>query len=227
MFEVDLQTDWTTRPLTISERFKFNKRNQKEGENVSEYVVELKRLSTYCDFGTFLEDALRDRLVCGLRSETIQKKLLAEEALTFDSAVKISTAMEMAEKDTVSFGGVETATVNKVKTKSFSIVKKSDTKPGTTLRKKYECYRCNGNHHSDSCMHKNSKCYNCGKIGHLANKCRNRKVKKTNFVEESSDDDVVLLVYSNSDNKSNQPFKASLMLDNEDAVSQSKALCSS
>lgn len=62
-------------------------------------MVKLKRLSTYCDFGTFLGDALRDRLVCGLRSETIQKKLLAEEDLTFDSAVKISTAMEMAEKD--------------------------------------------------------------------------------------------------------------------------------
>lgn len=50
----------------------------------------------------------------------------------------------------MSFGGVGTATVNKVKTKSFSTVKKSEAKSGTILRKKYECYRCNGNHHSDS-----------------------------------------------------------------------------
>lgn len=61
--------------LVISERFKFNKRNQKEGESVNSYVVELKRLSTHCEFGTFLLKALRDRLVCGLRSETTQKKL--------------------------------------------------------------------------------------------------------------------------------------------------------
>lgn len=61
--------------LVISERFKFNKRNQKEGESVNSYVVELKRLSTHCEFGTFLLKAVRDRLVCGLRSETTQKKL--------------------------------------------------------------------------------------------------------------------------------------------------------
>lgn len=34
---------YNPKPLTISERFKFHKRNQKEGEKISEYVVELKR----------------------------------------------------------------------------------------------------------------------------------------------------------------------------------------
>lgn len=63
------------KPLVISERFKFNKRNQKEGESVNSYVVELKRQSTHCEFGAFLPEAIRDSLVCGLRSETTQKKL--------------------------------------------------------------------------------------------------------------------------------------------------------
>lgn len=89
--------------LVISESFKFNKRNQKEGESVNSYVVELRRLSIHCEFGAFLPEALRDRLVCGFRSDTTQKKLLSEANLDFDKAVQISHAMETAEKDTLTF----------------------------------------------------------------------------------------------------------------------------
>ena len=78
------------KPIVISERFKFHKRNQKEGEKVKDYVVTLTKLSMDCDFGAFLPEALRDRLVCGLRSETIQRKLLAEEKLTYEQAVQIA-----------------------------------------------------------------------------------------------------------------------------------------
>ena len=39
------------------------------GENVAQYKAELQRLSEHCDFKDYLSEALRDRLVCGLRSE--------------------------------------------------------------------------------------------------------------------------------------------------------------
>ncbi|GBM70961.1 hypothetical protein AVEN_112011-1 [Araneus ventricosus] len=61
--------------LVISERFRFHKLNQTEGESVAEFCIQLKKLSTNCEFGHLLNDSLRDRFVCGLRSETIQKKL--------------------------------------------------------------------------------------------------------------------------------------------------------
>ena len=32
------------------------------------FVVKLKRLSLKCEFGMFLEEALHNRLVCGLRN---------------------------------------------------------------------------------------------------------------------------------------------------------------
>ena len=56
----------------IAERFQFHKRTQKEGESVAEYVAELKRLLNHCQFEAYLDDALRDRLVCGLRKESTQ-----------------------------------------------------------------------------------------------------------------------------------------------------------
>ena len=76
-----LKNYYMPKPLVISERFKFNKRNQREGESVNEYVCELKKLSSFCEFGDFLKEALRDRLVCGLKSEAIQKKTFVRKRL--------------------------------------------------------------------------------------------------------------------------------------------------
>ena len=66
------------KPLIIAERFKFHRRGQGEQESVSDYMAELRRLADKCRFGSHLEEALRDRLVCGLRNVAVQKKLLAE-----------------------------------------------------------------------------------------------------------------------------------------------------
>lgn len=85
---------------------------KKDGESVNLYVVELKILSIHCEFGAFLPEALRDRLVCGLRSETTQKKLFSEANLDFDKAVQISHAKETAEKDILAFFSSETAAHN-------------------------------------------------------------------------------------------------------------------
>ncbi len=67
---------------------------------VAEYVAELRRLSAHCEFGAFLDDALRDRFVCGLCSETTQKKLLVEANLTFARAVEHAQSMESAASKT-------------------------------------------------------------------------------------------------------------------------------
>ena len=40
---------------------------------------------------------LRDRLVCGLRNERMQRRLLAKATLTFDKALKMAQAFETAE----------------------------------------------------------------------------------------------------------------------------------
>ena len=70
-----LHTHLNPKPLTIVERFKFYRQMQREGESVAEYIVMLKELSTHCDFRTFLNDALRDCLVCRLYKKAIQKQV--------------------------------------------------------------------------------------------------------------------------------------------------------
>ena len=53
-------------PIIIAEPYKFYCRNQSENENITEYLAELRKLTLNCDFKDFLDQALRDRFVCGL-----------------------------------------------------------------------------------------------------------------------------------------------------------------
>ena len=64
--------------IVIAEQFNFYCRCQGEGESVGDFVAELRRLASSCEFGDFLDDALRDRLVCGLSNETAQRRLFTE-----------------------------------------------------------------------------------------------------------------------------------------------------
>jgi len=88
-----LQQHLSPKPLEMAERFRFYKRNQREGETVLAYVAELKKLATHCNFFANLNEALRDRLVCGLQNMQIQRRLLSEANL------KYSKAMEAAVRD--------------------------------------------------------------------------------------------------------------------------------
>ena len=69
-------------------------------------MTELKRLSEHCDFGVTLEDMIRDRLLCGVRSPKIQQRLLAETELSFDRALKIASTMVRAEKNVCDIAGL-------------------------------------------------------------------------------------------------------------------------
>ncbi|UYV79781.1 hypothetical protein LAZ67_18000637 [Cordylochernes scorpioides] len=95
---IKLLTDhFCPKPNIIVQRFFFNKRNQGD-ESVSAYVAELRKLSEDCEFMD-LEDRLRDRLVCGLRNESIVKRLLSESNLTFEKALNIAICDESASAD--------------------------------------------------------------------------------------------------------------------------------
>jgi len=60
------------KPLAIAERFKFHQRTQKEGKSVAKYLASLRKLAEHCEFNEFLDQALQDKLVCGLRNKMTQ-----------------------------------------------------------------------------------------------------------------------------------------------------------
>ena len=90
-------------------------RNQAPGEPVADYMAELCCLAMHCKFEAYLEEALRDRLVCGLRSEGVQKRLLTYTDLTLAKAVEVAQSMDTAERDTQEIRSTE-LTIQKVST---------------------------------------------------------------------------------------------------------------
>ena len=66
---------------------------------MADYGAALRQLARHCQFGAYLPKALRDRLVCGLRSEEQQKRHLPEHDLTFYKALAIAQSMEAADRD--------------------------------------------------------------------------------------------------------------------------------
>ena len=61
---------------TIVEHFKFNMRQQNEGESLSDFALELQDLAQHCDFDKFYDTALRDKFIAGIRSKETKKVLL-------------------------------------------------------------------------------------------------------------------------------------------------------
>ncbi|CAC5397747.1 unnamed protein product [Mytilus coruscus] len=71
---VKLVTDHQNpKPSSIVQRCKFNSRSRQPNESVSQFVAELRQISEHCDYKATLDDMLRDRLVCGIKEDRIQR----------------------------------------------------------------------------------------------------------------------------------------------------------
>ena len=146
-----LNAHLSPKPIVIAERFRFHKRNQQAGEAVADFCIAIQKLAEYCDFGTNLSDSLRDRLVCGLASEAIQKKLLVEADLAYEKVKAIALAAETASRDAVELHKqpTQSSDVNKLRQKALH----SD---GHAHK---QCCRCGkSNHSADVCFYKDKCC---------------------------------------------------------------------
>ncbi|CAC5400159.1 unnamed protein product [Mytilus coruscus] len=137
---IEITDHQNPKPSSVVQRC-INSKSRQPNESVSQFVAELRQISEYCDYKATLDDMLRDRLVCGIKEDRIQRRLLAEPGLTFKKAMEVATAMEMAAKNAHDLQVQEPKQVHKV-----------------TIRNE-ECYRCGGSHNATDCKWKDAKCY--------------------------------------------------------------------
>lgn len=141
-----------------------------------------------------MNEALRDKLVCGIRSENIQRKLLTEKDLSWERAFQIATSMELAEgqvkvmgTDIVSVNKVSYARHNQVKkpssqnpaqlTKSSQLSQDKETDRLTSKPDKSRCARCLRIHwDNNKCPAINWRCFSRNQKGHTTKSalCRNK-----------------------------------------------------
>ncbi|XP_041435047.1 uncharacterized protein K02A2.6-like [Xenopus laevis] len=189
--------------IIIAERFRFYGRNHNMGESLADYILDLKRLSASCEFGTFLDQALRDKFVCGLHDEFYLHKLLNETDLTFKSACNIALAIELTRSDSQQFKELNSCSFTdlpKITTWSKPTSPNSPQPPTMSVtgeqafqtQRVNSCYRCGGQHQQQNCRYKSETCRNCGKLGHIARVCRSKPGRRraqyvTNCDRQESD----------------------------------------
>ena len=103
---------------------------------------------------------IRDRLVCGVNDSRIQRSLLQEPRLTYEKALEMAQSIEAAAKDVQKLQPMPS--VQTVHRSQKQFISSS------------QCYRCGGNHSSNSCRFRSVTCRACGKRGHIAKVCRSR-----------------------------------------------------
>ena len=180
-----LNSHYSPKPSVIVERYRFHSRFRKSGESVVTFVSELRSLAKNCNFGPSLDDMLRDRLVCGINDDNIQRRLLSEAELTLDSALRLALSHETAARNArelQSSAAEQGVGVHKV-----------DSSEAQSRGATASCYRCGKwTHSSAQCPFKEAKCYNCGKKGHTRNVCRSRP-QKVAFAQRLKDPHIKLV----------------------------------
>lgn len=72
----------------------------KQNDTLEDFILEIERLDNTCEFDTFLDQMLSDKLILSLKDAQIQKKLLDEPlTATFNKICNSAKAMEMVKKD--------------------------------------------------------------------------------------------------------------------------------
>ena len=56
-------------------RHKFFTYRQQEGQNLHDFVIELKKLSSECEFDNFQDSLIKDMIVCGSKDNSLRERL--------------------------------------------------------------------------------------------------------------------------------------------------------
>lgn len=162
-------------PSEIVQRCRFNSRIRRPHETIAVFTAQLKKLVEHCNFGDTLNQMLRDRLVCGVNNEKWQQRVLAEEGLTYDKALKMLLALEAAEREVKDLSGPKEVLSVRSRRPQTSPPFSKQTAPPQRMDAGAACYRCGGRHDQAECWYREEECHFCHKKGHIAAVCRQKK----------------------------------------------------
>ncbi|KAK3887564.1 hypothetical protein Pcinc_008270 [Petrolisthes cinctipes] len=163
------------------ERFVFNTRQQQPGEPVAEFVAELRRLASTCQFEkltpeNFNEELILGKLVCGLPDSAVRPCLLEEgNNLTLDKAITIVQCAEQVAQHSRVLESENTESCTAAS--SVSAVKHVPTPlhESSVSSSGAQCPNCGGDRHTfRDCPARGRQCFKCGKMNHFSSVCRGR-----------------------------------------------------
>lgn len=157
-----------------AERFKFMARMMRDDESLADFIVELKLLAASCDFGTYLDQALSDKLIWAIRDQSIQKQLIDEPVTKkFEEICAKALSIEIISKGIADIqagpSNVNTNWVGKIK---HNYSNASRELGENDLRRKLSKSR------SAKSNDEVVICYRCQREGHIAKYCKNSRERE-------------------------------------------------
>lgn len=125
--------------LLVAESYKFHKAKQEFDESVTMYANRLRRLAANCQFKGFLDRALRDRFVCGIRNQNTLNSLLSKD-LSFQDCLAKALAVESADKEA----------------RNLTPTEYGHNVPTNSTRVKNKCFKCGSERHFANHCHLNN-----------------------------------------------------------------------
>ncbi|KAL1468196.1 hypothetical protein MTO96_041636 [Rhipicephalus appendiculatus] len=209
-----LEDQYNPQANEIAASYAFFMRKQKEGESVRDFIAELRRLAESCNFGSTMDRMLRDRIVCGIRDDDARRSLLTQLKLTLKEAEDFARASEKAQEDVRDMQ--ETGVGNgSGTTNALQRLRRCEYRPPSSNLEssRPRCERCDGPHDSNVCRHRNTKCRQCGRKGHLARVChRSRSRTSGAYVVEQDESEseefmLALVAHSATDRDVSRPLE--------------------
>ena len=162
------------------ERHVFNTRSQGPVKTIDAFVTELRLQANNCEFGSLRDELIRDRLVVGIRSDSVRSRLLREAELTLQKAIDICRAAEVTDSRMASIKNSQDSHVNALdKDNKYLKSRQRDNKTKgiseasqqSKVLRKY----CGNKHLRDKnkCPAYGKSCKECGKKNHFAKMCKN------------------------------------------------------
>ncbi|XP_073831618.1 uncharacterized protein [Musca autumnalis] len=242
-----LDTQYTPPTIVFSERKKFHVATKNESESVAEWYARVKSLALNCKFGDHLEAFVLNQFVMGLPNFIFERLCEEDEKLTMQMALRKAMIMETksmsraaeAEQSSVNYLNKQRFAKKNFGNANGGCNRSSGNRGGSSgsgrgngsrgnfgggrdnrneSERKPVCSHCGWrNHKSQACKYKDSKCHSCGKIGHLASVCYNKK-RSVNYVcedENNFDDDDVFnySIFSVSECNSSGVYSLPVIID--------------
>ncbi|KAJ8047849.1 hypothetical protein HOLleu_06962 [Holothuria leucospilota] len=142
-------------------RYQFFTRSQKEGETIDSFITDLRNKAKDCEFATLTESLIRDRLICGLRDDSVRCKLPRVDKLTLEQAINTSRANETATAQLTELSHDQGRASDIHEVKSRPIAKKT-------------CGKCGRQHKYGECPAVGKTCRRCGRANHFECVCRTK-----------------------------------------------------
>ncbi|XP_063361440.1 uncharacterized protein LOC134658236 [Cydia amplana] len=204
------------------ERYIFNTIIQKEGQPFDEFLTELKSKVKNCAYGTVEDSLIRDRIVVGVRSDSLREKLLAEQDLTLQKTIDLSRSAEQVKMQVKTMKQAPTVDAVTWNSKNTNIKKKEDNTNMNNNKKKedkseetFHCGRCDTMHGRRNCPAFKKICLRCNRRNHLTKCCKIKTVDSLLQNDEyDSEDGFMVSSIDNDDDVGKEDWFEPLTLPN-------------